>query len=46
MICFNLYSSKPVSLGSFVSKQLNLYFEQLNYRISIYTKTTDLVELD
>ena len=28
-ICFYLYSSELVSLGSFVSKRLNLYFEQL-----------------
>ena len=26
IICFYLYSSEPVSLGSFVSKRLNLYF--------------------
>ena len=25
-ICFHLYSSEVVSLGSFVSKRLNLYF--------------------
>ena len=29
IICFYLYSSELVSLGSFVSKRLNLYFEQL-----------------
>ena len=28
IICFYLYSSELVSLGSFVSKRLNIYFEQ------------------
>ena len=28
-ISFYLYSSEVISLGSFVSKRLNLYFEQL-----------------
>ena len=41
MNCFYLYSSELVSLGSFSSKRLNLYFEQLYILIVLFLVLVD-----